>query len=290
MRRWARTCIAGLLAVLLLPSLARGQWVQAPGTGWIDLSLAHHATDTRFDENGTIEPLFNKDSRSVTTSAFLTGALGLVRGIDVWAQLPVHRLQFDDAVRERTSTGLGDPRVFVRIGPELFGIDQSPVPVALRGGVKLSVGDFPVDAEIIPLTEGQRDWELLLELGHSFHPLPVYAMGWIGYRWRTTNTAIRRKPGDERLIYAAVGGTWRQFTWEFAVDGLFGRPPTRTLPSGVELALENDTRELLQLLPTIGWRAGPGTIELGGRLPVHGQNLPAGPALTLGYFTAFSAW
>jgi hypothetical protein len=282
--------VIGLLAALLAPPLARGQWVEAPGTGWVDLSLSHHATGTRFDENANTEPLFNEDSRSVTTSAFLTGALGLVRGIDVWAQVPFHRLQFDDAVRERTSTGLGDPRVFVRAGPELFGFDSFPVPVALRGGVKFSVGDFPVDAEIIPLTEGQRDWEVLLELGHSFHPLPVYAMGWIGYRWRETNTEINRKPGDERLFFAAVGGQWRQLTWEMAVDGLFGRPPTRTLASGVELSLQNDTRELVQLLPTVGWRVGPGVLEVGGRLPVHGQNLPAGPALTLGYFMTFSAW
>lgn len=289
MRGVASMLASGFLAALLISAPARGQWVEAPGEGWVDLTLAHHATTTRFDENGNTEPLFNEDSRSVTTSAFLTGALGLVRGLDVWAEAPFHRLQFDDAVQERTSTGLGDPRVFLRLGPGLVGADVA-VPVALRGGVKFSVGDFPVDAEIIPLTEGQRDWEVLLELGHSFHPLPVYAMGWIGYRWRETNTAIRRKPGDGRLAYAAVGGKGNRLTWQLAVDGLFGRPPTRTLPSGVELSLENDVRELVQLLPSVGWGLGPGVVELGGRIPLHGQNLPAGPALTLGYFVDVRVW
>ncbi len=56
---------------------------------------------------------------------------------------------------------------------------------------------------------GLGDWELLVELGHSFYPAPVYVMGWAGYRWRETNEAIARKPGDERLIHGAVGGGCR---------------------------------------------------------------------------------
>ena len=201
-------------------------------------------------------------------------------GLDAWVQVPFHRLQFDDVVRERTSTGIGDPRIFLRVGPSALGVDPG-FPLAVRGGVKFPVDDFPVDAEIIPLTEGQRDWELLVELGHSFYPAPIYVMGWVGYRWRETNATIARKPGDERLVYAAAGGGFGRLTWKLAVDGLFGEPPERTR---FGITLENDTRRLVQLLPTIGWPVGPGTVELGGRLPVSGRNLPAGPALTLGYF------
>jgi len=273
----------GWLIVLLGPLPVGAQWVETPGTGWVQLRTIYHRTDIRFGPDGTIEPLFNEDSRSITTSVFLTAAIGLVPGVDAWAQLPAHRLQFNDVVRDRTSTGLGDPRFFLRATPRLVGLDLG-IPVAVRGGVKLPVGDFPVDAEVIPLTEGQRDWELLVELGHSFYPAPVYVMGWAGYRWRETNDAIARKPGDERLVHVAAGGTAGAFSWKVAVDGLFGRPPVRRLASGLAIELEQDVRRLVQVLPTIGWRVGPGTVELGARIPVDGRNLPAGPALTLGYF------
>ncbi len=88
------------------------------------------------------------------------------------------------------------------------------------------------------------------------------------------------------------GGAAGAFTWKVAVDGLFGRPPVRRLASGLTIELEQDVRRLVQVLPTIGWRVGPGTIELGARIPVDGRNLPAGPALTLGYFAPWdtSLW
>ncbi len=264
---------------------AGAQWTESPGTGWVQVETLHHGTDTRFDENGNLEPLFNEDSHSRTTSFFVKGALGLWRGLDVWAELPFHRLEFDDAVRDRQSTGVGDPRVFLRVGPGLVGVEEAlPLAVAMRGGVKFSVGDFPVSAEVIPLTEGQRDWELIVELGRSLHPWPVYVQGWAGYRWRETNDTIDRKPGNERFFYAAAGGSIDRFTWQLGVDGLFGEPPERHLSSGLELPLPNDVRELVQLLPTVGYQVGPGAVELGARIPIHGQNLPAGPSFTLGYF------
>jgi hypothetical protein len=282
---------AVLIAWMLMPCAGQAQWVEAPGEGWLDISGTYHRTDTRFGPDADIEPLFNAESRSITTSVFLTTAVGLVSGLDGWAQVPFHHLQFDDIVRDRTSTGIGDPRFFLRVGPKAFGLDIG-LPIAVRGGVKFPVGDFPIDAEVIPLTEGQRDWDVLVELGHSFYPAPVYVMGWAGYRWRETNEAIARKPGDERLFYVATGGTVGHFTWKIAVDGLLGRPPVRRLSSGLAIELEQDTRRLVQLLPTAGWRVGPGAVELGARIPVAGRNLPAGPALTLGYFMAWdtSLW
>lgn len=273
--------VVGLLVGGLFVSSSYGQWVEHPGTGWAKLQVAHQDTRERFDENGTVEPFFNEDARAITTTLRFTGAVGLRRGLDVWADVPVHRLAFNDVTQDRLSTGPGDPRLFLRAGPSLFGVDDLPLAVALRGGVKFSVGEFPVDAEIIPLTEGQRDWELILEAGASLHPWPVYVMGWAGYRWRETNTKIHRKPGDERMLYAAVGGSVDPFQWKLAIDGQFGRPPFRT---DFGLRLDQDRRELVQLIPTVGWGVGPGALEAGARVPLHGRNLPAGPVFTLGYF------
>ena len=98
------------------------------------------------------------------------------------------------------------------------------------------------------------------------------------------NDEIDRKPGDERFAFAAAGGSVRSFEWKLAVEGLSGRAPRRRLVSGQELILELDRRELLQLLLSIGRRVGPGAFEIGGRFPVAGRNLPAGPAVFVGYF------
>ncbi|MEM8484095.1 MAG: hypothetical protein AAF564_01040 [Bacteroidota bacterium] len=269
------------IVLIYVPLDAYGQWVQRPGTGWVQASLYHHDTRDRFDEQGNKEPLFNEEGRSITTSFFLTGAYGVYRGIDVWAQLPVHRLAFNDVAADRENFGLGDPLLHVRVGPALFGISTA-LPVAIRGGVKLPLGDFPVDSEIVPLTEGQRDWELMVELGHSFYPAPVYVMGWAGYRWRETNNDIERKPGNERFVFLAVGGAQNKLSWKLALEAVFGEKWVSF--TGVRIPLAMSERELVQVLPTVGWAVGKGAVELGGRLPVMGQNLPAGPALFLGYF------
>lgn len=286
MMRLSRFIVGCALLGMLLPSEGRAQWIEEPGRGWAQVTIYHHDSRKRFDPTGSVEPLFNAGGRSITTSFFLTAVVGIVRGVDVWVQAPYNRLEFNDVVDERLSVGIGDPKLHLRLGPALFGV-RAPFPVALRGGVKLPLGEFTRDAEIIPLSEGQTDWELMLELGHSFYPAPVYAMAWAGYRWRTYNDEIDRKPGDERFAFAAVGGRLRSFEWKLAVEGLSGLAPRRRLASGQELILELDRRELFQLLPSIGRRVGPGAFEIGGRFPVAGRNLPAGPAVFVGYFMRF---
>ena len=275
-----------LLALLsiAIPDLVFAQWIEAPGKGWLQVSLYHHDTRDRFDTQGNVEPLFNEGGRSITTSLFLTGVVGVYRGVDVWGQLPIHRLAFNDVSATRESFGFGDPLLHVRVSPELFGI-TSPVPLAIRGGLKIPLGEFPVDSEIVPLTEGQRDWELMLELGHSFYPSPLYVMGWIGYRWRETNFEIDRKPGDETFAFFAVGGSRDKLSWKLSAEGIFGEQWISL--TGVRIPLAMSERELVQITPTVGWQIGQGSVELGARVPVAGQNLPAGPAIFLGYFTRF---
>ncbi len=267
--------------IMACPVDGFGQWVEKPGQGWVQVSLYHHDTRDRFDEERNVEPLFNEGGRSITSSLIVTGVMGLYRGVDVWGQLSIHRLAFNDVVADRESFGLGDPRLHLRIGPELFGL-RSPIPVAIRGGVKLSVGDFPVDSEIVPLTEGQRDWELMLEVGHSWYPSPLYAIGWVGYRWRETNDRIERKPGDERFAYAAIGASYERLQWKLALESLWGKRWVSF--TGIRIPLARSQRELVFVQPSLGWRFGPGVIELGGRFPVAGRNFPAGPALFMGYF------
>ena len=144
------------------------------------------------------------------------------------------------------------------------------------------MGEFPIDSEIVPLTEGQRDWELIMEMGYSFYPKPVYISGWIGYRWRETNKLVERRPGDELFFYVAAGGEVSWWGWKIAADGLLGKRWTSL--TAVEIQLANSERELVQIMPSLYSGVGPGKIEAGVRFPLHGQNYPAGTSFFLGYF------
>ncbi len=259
---------------------AGAQWIEKPGRGWIQVAVYRHDTSTLFDENGAREEIFN-DGHAVTTSLFVTAAGGLLRGVDAWIQLPFHHLVFEDNLDRRRRTGVGDPRIFVRVGPELFGLRA--VPISVRTGIKLVGGDFPVDAEIIPLGEGQKDWEAMVEAGYSFHPAPTYMLGWIGYRWRETNDEAAWKPGNEGFAYLAAGGTLLRAQWKLALEGWRGESPVIQ-----GFLIPSARREMLQIFPTVGWPVGPGVIELGLRVPLAGRNLPTGSAIVLGYFTRWS--
>jgi hypothetical protein len=167
------------------------------------------------------------------------------------------------------------------LGPELVGWRG---PVLVRAGVKFPGSDFPVDATLIPLSEGQRDWELSLESGTAFPGTALYLLGWVGYRWREANVPLDRKPGDERFAHVAFGGHLGPTQAELAVEAMSALAP-RYL--GVELSTA--ARRLVQLQPTVSYAAGPGSLELTGLIPVAGRNLPAGPGVSVGYRLTWGA-
>lgn len=275
-----RAVLIGVIALVIPAGEARGQWVEPPGEGWADLTVYHHDTRETYGSDGEPRDFF-AGGHAVATSAFLTVAGGLVRGVDAWVQVPLQRLEFTDVGGERIRSGIGDTRVYLRAQPALWlGGD---LPVSVRGGVKLPVGDFQVDSEVIPLGDGQRDWELIVEGGHSFHPLPLYVTGWVGYRWRERNDETRRDFGDEAFFLASAGGQMGRFGYKAVLEGWEGDPPEI---EGV--VVPSAKREMLQLTPTLSWRVGPGALSAGARIPLGGKNLPSGSALVVGYFTDWS--
>jgi hypothetical protein len=262
------------------PKPASGQWVEAPGRGWVSLNIFHQDTKEQFDTQGSTRPFF-ADGHAIATSAYLTAAVGLFRGVDAWIQAPYHRLKYTDAAGERVRSGIGDSRVFLRVQPlGYLGLD---LPLAIRGGAKVPVGDFKVDAEVIPLGDGQRDWELMLEAGHSFYPRPFYVMGWAGYRWRETDEKTRRDYGDEVFFYSAVGGQTGRVGFKVALEGWYGDTPVFE-----RIPVRSARREMLQTIPTVLLPIWRGQVEIGARFPLSGRNLPTGPALVLGYFMNWS--
>ncbi|UCC26550.1 MAG: transporter [Gemmatimonadales bacterium] len=256
--------LAGRGSVRVLP-----RWA-----GWIQVSGLEQSANRFFTPSGD-RRAFLSEATFRTRSAFLTGALGLGHGVELWAQLPIHRLSVERPETTTRSNGLGDLRLAARVGARALGLN---LPFALRIGTKLPGSDFPVDASVLPLTEGQRDWELSLESGSTLRGEAVHAIGWAGYRWREANVKADRDPGDEWFAHLAVGGRAGPMMWQVGAEALWGRPLTVL---GFEL--RDEARRLVQLVPTVGMALGPGDLELTAQLPLSGRNLPAANGLSVGY-------
>ena len=273
---WA---VLALLAVL--GTSAEAQWVEPPGQGWADLTVYYLDTREAFDFNGDVDDFF-AEGHAVSTSAYLTMAVGILPGVDGWIQVPYNRLQYDDVSEDRLRTGIGDTNFYLRIQPlQYLG---SGFPLALRGGVKVAFGDFAVDSEVIPLGDGQTDWELMTEIGHSFYPFPAYVNGWVGYRWRQPNGEAQRDFGDEGFFLAQVGGNYGKLGGQLLVEGM----ESVTTPVIEGIRLPNAERSMLQVTPKVSYGVGPGAFSVGARIPLAGKNLPAGVSLVLGYFSRWS--
>jgi hypothetical protein len=259
------------------PTLAGGGSIGTlpSGDGWVMVSTLRQQSTRTFNSAGDRQP-FLAAGRFRTTSAYLSAGVGLRAGLDVWMQAPVHVMHYQDDGGERSRVGLGDVRAALRFVPAAFG---RSAPVALRVGAKVPGSVFPLDATVIPLTEGQRDLEVSLESGRAFRSGLVYVLGWVGQRWRAENRDAARKPGDEWFVHSGVGGTMPgSVRLELGVDALLGRPPEQ-----LGFVVNASRRRLLQLTPTVGRRVGRGDLELSGSIPVVGRNLPTGVGLSVGY-------
>lgn len=287
--RWWRlpATAAAALCLLALPAAADAQWALDRGEGWTQLTVFRHETSEEFKRDGEVRDFANA-GHSVTTSFFLTSALGVADGLDVWAQVPLQGLSFEDAGSDLSKTAVGDVKVWARVGPRLISEAAAralPFSIAVQAGAKLPVSDFPVDSEIIPVTDGQRDYEVMGQVGKSLHPLPLYAKAWLGFRWRERNDEVLTDFGDELFGLAEVGGRAGPVPWRVTVNALWGDPHVK---EGIEL--ESSARKIVEILPVIAVPTGPGglRLEFGGRFPVDGRNLPAGPALRAGFFLPWS--
>ena len=216
--------LSGLaLAALLLPlslsgqafcagphsagSLSQGGSIKSlpPGGGWVQLSVYRQGFDQFYNQNGELQD-FLASGEFLTRSVFLTASVGVVEGLDVWAQLPVHNLRVENQAFNTTSSGVGDFQFSARITPELFGSD---VPVGLRFGSKFPAGAFPVDATVLPLTEGQRDWAVSLESGWTFDFLPIYVDKALNRVIQSLDELVPASPvGSNRSVVAFWHQPW----------------------------------------------------------------------------------
>lgn len=270
---------AALLALVSAPASA--QWTQGGfGRVWVKSAFYLQQTDREFDLTGTrrTEPTGKAaDSKAIFTDVIV----GILPTVDLWVQIPFLDLELTSPAETLTSSGFGDFRFWVRWEP--VRLNGGSTPIALRVGAKAPLGFAPLDAQIVPIGEGQWDLEFFGEIGHSFWPTPVYAELWLGYRARFANDVTLKNPGGEFVFLweAGVNPTpWSLL--KATVDGFVGRN------WAVEGRPTASSRRIVTLQLAGGANvAGPVWMEAGARVPVDGKNIAAGPQFVVGVSAAF---
>ena len=294
------------LAFGLAAAPADAQWVEARGNGWISFSTSYRSSSEKFGPTGDVgdivrlddmmammmgEDMPNPRTGSVRTlSSYLTVALGVAPGLELWIQPSYHRLRYEDRSGTINDSGIGDTRMYVRASPAgLFG---GNVPFTIRAGLKVPASSLDIGVNDIQVSDAQRDWEIAAEFGHSFWPKSLYFTVLAGYRWREAGelgpamwqAAGGTDFGNETFFNLALGGgADRPVGFKAQLEGWYGATPR----FGTMMP-EEQARELVRFIPSLLVTAGPGQIELGGRLPLAGKNLITGPEWVVGYFTPFS--
>ena len=153
----------------------------------------------------------------------------------------------------RTDTGLSDIRALAK-----FRLLAKPLVLALKAGVKVPTGEFKNEDGLIPVGEGQWDFDFVGQVGRSFWPLPLYGNIDLGYRVRTRNEQIDRDPGDEWFLNAEVG---YQLVRQFMLAGKMRSTPQpiRRLSSSATLRLRPRIKRITYLTPALLYTVGQRT-------------------------------
>jgi hypothetical protein len=181
----------GLMAPVAVDA---GDWTTRGGTLWTKVSWFRQSTgeyNTDGDQlillpdntlgarpAGSRQPYrFNGQYESV--ALFFEGYYGITDAIDVGLQVPWFDQSFDDDTRIDlpSESGFSDTRVYAR-----WNFLTCPFLLTLKEGVKIPSGEFKNEESLIPVGEGQADYDFVLQAGRSLWPWPAYVNADIGYR------------------------------------------------------------------------------------------------------------
>ena len=227
---------------------------------------------------GTRHPYrFGGEYRS--KAVFAEGFYGVTDWLNLGVQVPWFDQVYQDSTRAEApaDAGFSDLRIFTKLRAL-----QSPAVLTLKLGAKIPTGEFVNQDGLIPVGEGQWDFDFLVQAGRSLWPVPAYANLEAGYRLRLENEDVQRDPGDEWLFNAEAG--WSpvsRLMLALKVEVLHGK-------AGRSFGFENPSlrKRIVYLAPTVSWTLfGRTAAELALRRTLAGRNFPAGNQLALGLST-----
>jgi hypothetical protein len=279
------TCVTFAILIGSGPAWA-GAWTFPRGTLWSKLTVMIQDTGESYIgvprlsiPRGQREPnLLNGEYSSRTF--FFDAFYGITDHFNIGVQVPFFNQTFEDDELTTlfggpvSSTGFSDIRVFLK-----HKVTNRPFVSSLKFGVKAPTGEFENTQGLIPVGEGQWDFDFIVQVGRSFWPFRGYANADVGYRLRMKNDEIERDPGDELFWIAEFGYRWTDkllavIKWE-GVDG------AETTSLGLQLS--GDVKKIQYISPAVLFRATETTtIEAGIRFSISGQNYPAGPVFQAG--------
>ncbi len=282
------------VAILLWPTfLWAGAWTLPKGQLWGKVSYFNQSAEEWYIANAEVvdgvrfQPgdrrPYRFDGKYDLHALFVEVFFGVTDYFDVGVQVPFLDQEFVDVTQNDplSDAGFSDLRLFAK-----YNLLQKPAVVTAKAGVKLATGEFLNEDGLIPLGEGQRDYELVAEFGRSLWPLPIYANLDLGYRIRTRNDEIERDPGDEWFFNGEVGyNLTPELLFVAKLEGLRSDP---SVEFGI-LKNRSQIKRITYLAPTVVWQISPKvTGELAVRFTLNGRNFPAGHQLVVGVSTNLS--
>ncbi len=257
-----------------------GAWTLPRGQLWSKITYFQQHTEEwyvgqgRFGAPGT-RARYDFDGQYESRAVFFEGLYGVTDRLDLGLQVPYFDQSFTNAAfaEPRTDTGLSDIRLLAKLR-----LLAKPLVLALKAGVKVPTGEFKNEDGLIPVGEGQWDFDFVGQVGRSFWPRPLYGNIDLGYRVRTRNEQIDRDPGDEWFVNAELG---YQLVRQLMLVGKC--EVLRSRPAVVFGGIEAEIKRIVYLTPALLYAVGQRTtIEAAVRFSLNGRNFPAGRQLVLG--------
>ena len=283
----SKTKFIVILTILVTSGPAwAGAWTFPKGQLWTKLTFMTQDTGESYIgvprpgiPRGEREPnLLNGEYSS--RAFFFDTFYGVTDNFSIGVQVPFFNQTFED--QELTalfggpvsSTGFSDIRVFLK-----HKVTNGPVVSSLKFGFKAPTGKFENTQGLIPVGEGQWDFDFIVQVGRSFWPFSAYANADIGYRLRMKNKEVERDPGDELFWIAEFGYQWTdKLLTVIKYEGIEGKETT-----SLGLQLSGDVKKIQYISPAVLFNATESyAIEAGLRISISGQYFPAGPVFQVG--------
>lgn len=232
-----------VLSLLLFreAALLAQAWPRDSGKVYAKLSYGTSTASEQFSFDGRVKDYADNvpENAFFDRSLYFYGELGLTRNLTLVASVPYKRVIVRDAAFRYRTFALGDAQIGARYGLNgLLGLEGGSEAVAANVSVSLPLG---YSRNLTPSAgSGQINADLNVSYGHSFYPLPLYAQGAFGYRYRSDiyalSTAIPCQEGVNKDCFADTKPSYD--------DELFG---------GMEAGVTIANRVLLQGIARFTW-------------------------------------